>query len=77
MFESFSDVVNVNNIMEMLGIGKSKVYELLQNNTIRHLRYGNRYIIPKSSVIALFDNLSYDNEQSINSKLCRLNRKGA
>jgi len=65
MFESYSDIVSIEEIQRMLGLGKSKVYELLRNDSIRHLRVGNRYIIPKSSVIALFDNLYYDNKKSI------------
>ncbi len=35
----------------MLKIGKNKVYELLKSGEIKSIRIGNKYIIPKKSVI--------------------------
>ena len=49
LFELYPDVVTVEQTMKMLNIGKSKVYELLKKNTIRHVKIGNKYIIPKKS----------------------------
>ena len=56
MFNSYPDIVTITQIMEMLGIGKSTVYNLLRANMIRHVRVGAKYIIPKQSII---DFLSY------------------
>jgi excisionase family DNA binding protein len=55
--------------MEMLNLGKSKVYELIRNNSIKHIKVGSKYIVPKNSVIALFGNLCYDSNQIINDRL--------
>ncbi len=37
--------------MVILHIGRSKVYELLRENTIPNLRIGKKYIIPKQLLI--------------------------
>jgi excisionase family DNA binding protein len=55
--------------MKMLNLGKSKIYELLQNNTIRHVRIGKKYVVPKKAVIDIFSNLWYNDEQVINNRL--------
>ena len=69
IFSTYPDIVTVEQIMEMLNLGKTKVYNLLKDNSIRHLRVGNKYIIPKKSVIDLFDNLWHNDCQAINGKL--------
>jgi len=51
MFESYPDIVTVDEVMVMLGIGKSTIYSLLRNNAIPHVRVGRKYIIPKASVV--------------------------
>ena len=60
MFESYSDIVSVNDIMCMLGIGKSSVYGLLKSNQIKHVRVGRKYIIPKQSVIDFIYSVCYN-----------------
>ena len=52
MFVNYPDVVSVKQLMEMLHIGRSKAYELLQTDTIHHVKVGSHYIIPKKNVIA-------------------------
>lgn len=51
MLESYSDVLNAEDLMAILHIGRSKVYELLRENTIPNLRIGKKYIIPKQLLI--------------------------
>ena len=60
MFEKFSDIVTVEDIMDMLGVGRSTVYSMLRNNNIPHVRVGRKYIIPKSSVIGFLDATRYN-----------------
>ena len=60
MFESCPDVVTVEQLMKMLGIGKSKAYELLQNRDIVSLKVGRKYLIPKKAIVD-FITLSCDN----------------
>ena len=51
MLESYSDVLTAEDLMVILLIGRSKVYELLRENTIPNLRIGKKYIIPKQLMI--------------------------
>ncbi len=51
MFESYPDVVTVNELCEMLGISKKLAYRILDRQDIRSVRVGRIYRIPKSAVI--------------------------
>lgn len=52
MFESFPDVVDVNDLCKMLGgISKKLAYRLLEEQTIRSVRVGRSYRIPKVCVM--------------------------
>ena len=51
MFTKYSDVVSVEEVMEMLHLGRVTVYELLKSGKIKALKVGRKYIIPKKSVI--------------------------
>ncbi len=51
MFESYPDVVTVNELCEMLGISKKLAYRILDSQDIRSVRVGRIYRIPKSAVI--------------------------
>ena len=52
MFKDFPDCVDVHQLGQMLGIKRTKTYELLQNGTIKSLKIGKGYKIPKYNVIA-------------------------
>ena len=52
MFTSYKDVVNVNQLAEMLGIGITLAYRLVKQNTINAIKIGREYKIPKANVIA-------------------------
>ncbi len=52
MFKDFPDCVDVHQLGQMLGIKRTKTYELLQNGTIKSLKIGKDYKIPKYNVIA-------------------------
>lgn len=51
MFEEYGDIVSIQDVMKMLGVGRSAVYSMLQEGTLRSVRIGRKYIIPKQSVI--------------------------
>lgn len=51
LFSEYDDVVTVDDVMKMLHIGKSNVYKLLRDNSIKTVKVGKRFIIPKRSVI--------------------------
>lgn len=52
MFSSYPDVVQVEDLMEMLHIGRNSAYVLLSSGKIKTIRVGRKYIIPKRSVIS-------------------------
>ena len=69
MFKSYPDIVSIEQIMIMLNLGKTKVYELLRNNTIKHVKIGKKYIVPKQTVIDIFNHIWYSNNQMIGGRL--------
>lgn len=53
MFANFPDVVDVSGLRTMLGgIGEQKAYELVRKVTIKAIKIGKLYRIPKINVIA-------------------------
>ena len=59
MFNDYPDIVAVEDVMCMLGIGKSTAYTLLKTNQISHVKVGRKYIIPKQAVIGFVQGLCY------------------
>jgi excisionase family DNA binding protein len=51
IFAEYDEILSIEDVMEILHIGKNSVYSLLKNNEIRNIRVGKRYIVPKQSVI--------------------------
>ena len=51
MFSEYDDIVSVEDVMEMLHLGRVTVYNLLKSGRIHTLRVGKKYVIPKKSVI--------------------------
>lgn len=47
MFSEYDDVVSVEDVQQMLHIGRSAVYKLLNEEKIKNVRIGKRFIIPK------------------------------
>ena len=55
MFSEYGDIGTVGEGMKMLQIGRVSVYQMLKSGEIRSLKVGKKYVIPKKSVIELFD----------------------
>lgn len=51
MLENYKDVLSVQDLYDILPIGKNNIYKLLHNGTIKNIRVGNRIIIPKQYVV--------------------------
>lgn len=52
MFNNYPDIVNFNQMREMLGnIGPTLAYKLLRNGTIKSIKVGRAYKIPKINII--------------------------
>ncbi len=53
LFSEYDDIVTIDDVMQMLHIGRSNVYKLLREKKLKSVRIGVKYIIPKKSVIEL------------------------
>ncbi len=51
MFDSCPDVIRPNDLMKLLGFGRTKTYQLLRDGTIPSRRIGGSYLIRKDDVI--------------------------
>lgn len=51
MFNEYSDVVTVEELCEMLSIGKNAAYALLASGQLKAFRYNRVWKIPKQSVV--------------------------
>ena len=51
IFAEYDEILSIEDVMEILHIGKNSVYSLLKSNEIRNIRVGKRYIVPKQNVI--------------------------
>lgn len=51
MFENFPDVVGIDDLRKMLGIGRNKAYELVNAEKVKSIRIGKQIKIAKTWVI--------------------------
>ena len=56
MFTPYPDLVDITQLKEMLRIGITLAYRLVRNKTIKALKVGSQYKIPKRNVIAYLTN---------------------
>ncbi len=56
MFKEYPDCVNIKQLQEMLGVKRTKTYEILKNGEIKAKKIGKDYKIPKYNVIAYLFN---------------------
>lgn len=52
MFKEYPDCVNISQLQKMLGIKKTKSYELIRSGEIKSKKIGKDYKISKLNVIA-------------------------
>ena len=51
MFNEYPDLVNVDELCEMLSIGKNGAYKLLSSGHLKAFRYNRIWKIPKQCII--------------------------
>ena len=51
MFPDFPDIVTISQLQEMLGVSRHLAYDLINDGSIRGLKIGNAFKIPKVNVI--------------------------
>ncbi len=55
LFKNFSDLLTVDELMQLLGIGKSSAYKLLRSGKIRAFQLNGKWRIKKQSVISFIN----------------------
>lgn len=55
-FEDMKEVYTVEDVKEMLGIGKTSIYELIRQNKLKCVRIGRKILIPKFSLYEFMNN---------------------
>lgn len=55
MFTNYPDVVTPEQLQKMLGIGRTKAYNLLKTRAIKSKKVGTKYKIPKINVIKFME----------------------
>lgn len=56
MFDTYPDVIRPNDLSTMLGIGRTKTYQLIKSGTIPCRKIGGNYFIRKEDVIRFMQN---------------------
>ena len=56
LFKNYKDVVGIEQLQEMLSIGRTYAYKLLKQNKIKNLKIGREYKIAKIHVIEYLEN---------------------
>ena len=51
LFDSYNDILTVDDVKKILGIGRNKVYELIESKQVYAIRPGQAYKISKLSLI--------------------------
>jgi len=69
MFKEYPDIISVDDLCDMLHIGKSSAYALLKKNAIKHVKSGRKYIISKQAVIGFVGGFCYNEGQIIDGGL--------
>ena len=63
MFENYDDIVTVEQLAEMLKIGRNTAYELVRANIIKSVRVGRNIRIPKQTIIEYITNQNKDKDE--------------
>lgn len=58
LFSEYPAVVQVEDIQNMLCIGRNVAYRILKEGKIKTIKVGKRYIIPKKSVIEFLESVN-------------------
>lgn len=56
MLEKYNDILTVNDVCDILNMGRNSIYDLLQSKEIPNKKIKNKYIIPKDNLIEYLKN---------------------
>lgn len=58
MFHDFDDILTIDELAEMLKIGKNTAYQLINTGKIKSIRIGRTHRIPKDNLVMYIMNKS-------------------
>ena len=58
MLNEYSEILTVEDVMEILNIGKNAAYDLFRSGDIKCFRLKNRWKVPKQAIIDYINNQS-------------------
>ena len=65
-FENYPEIMNIGDVQEVLGIGRSMAYRLIKEGKLKCIRIGKAIRVPKKFLIDFIENLCY-NETVVNN----------
>ena len=65
MLEKYNEVLSVCDLYEILPLGKTTIYNLLNTNSIKNIRVGNRIIIPKQYLIEYLETAHWNIKSAV------------
>ena len=60
MFDSYPDVLTIDDLQSALGVGRSMAYRLIRSGDIHHLRIGRKIKVPRSALVAYIESAWYN-----------------
>lgn len=60
MLNKYPDVLTVEQLAQVLGVGKNSAYKLVNNRVIGHVKVGKKTLIPKACVIDYLESARYN-----------------
>ena len=70
MLELYSDVLTVKDVQQILRIGRSKAYFLIQSGRIPAIRIGNAIRIPKERLLEFMQHECYNDGEADRLRYC-------
>lgn len=65
MLESYKDVLKVEDVMDILNIGRNAAYKLVNNGEVKSIRIGRNIRIPKAYLLEYLLKESYNNNSNM------------
>ena len=69
MFDKYNDLMNMSDIQNALGIGRTTAYRLINDGKIQHLRIGKTIKIPKRYLVDFVEKSCYNDAVTTNLPL--------
>jgi excisionase family DNA binding protein len=57
--ERLPRLLNIESVMDQLGVGRSTVFALLASGQLRSLKVGRRRLVPESAIVQFIDSLQF------------------